>query len=55
MRRRIIPTLVLLSSFLSAAAAEGEKPITSKVSEVKVFLSGAQVSRTASSSVPSAR
>ena len=53
MRRRIIPTLVLLSSFLSAAAAEGEKPITSKVSEVKVFLSGAQVSRTASSSVPS--
>ncbi|MBL0127073.1 MAG: DUF4139 domain-containing protein [Flavobacteriales bacterium] len=42
----------LLCSF-HAIAAEGEKPITSKVSEVKVFLSGAQVSRTASSSVPS--
>ncbi|MCC6938856.1 MAG: DUF4139 domain-containing protein [Flavobacteriales bacterium] len=49
--------LLALSTFLLCSfhtfAAEGEKPITSKVSEVKVFLSGAQVSRTASSSVPS--
>ena len=33
-------------------ATEGEKPITSKISEAKVFLSGAQVSRVASATVP---
>ena len=32
-------------------SAEGEKPITSKIAEAKVFLSGAQVSRTASATV----
>jgi len=44
---------ILLCSFLSfnLIAAEGEKPFTSKISEVKVFLSGAQVSRTASSTI----
>ena len=34
-----------------AFAAEGEKPIASKVSEAKVFLAGAQVSRTANAVV----
>ncbi len=38
---------------ITAFAAEGEKPIASKVQEVKVFLSGAQVSRTASATIPS--
>lgn len=33
-------------------AAEGEKPVTSKVTAAKVFLNGAQVSRTAGATVP---
>jgi uncharacterized protein (TIGR02231 family) len=48
-------TLVLLFAALFCnlvQATEGEKPIASKVAEVKVFLSGAQVSRAASATVP---
>jgi len=44
--------LPLLLCPLLSISAEGEKPITSKISEAKVFLSGAQVSRTASATVP---
>jgi len=36
----------------TAHAAEGERSITSKIVDAKVFLSGAQVSRTASATVP---
>ncbi|HRD54377.1 MAG TPA: DUF4139 domain-containing protein [Flavobacteriales bacterium] len=46
---------ILLTSVLapsSLLAAEGEKPIASKLTEAKVFLSGAQVTRTASATVP---
>jgi uncharacterized protein (TIGR02231 family) len=53
MRYNHLLTAFAFLLFTSLHAAEGEKPITSKLSEVKVFLSGAQVSRTASSSVPS--
>lgn len=42
-------SLLLVSAPL--LAAEGEKPVSSKISEAKVFLSGAQVSRTASATV----
>lgn len=41
--------LLIATHLVAATPAEGERPITSKASEVKVFLSGAQVSRTASS------
>ena len=44
----------LLASLLlpcAVTAADGEKPINSKVSEVKAFLSGAQVSRSASTTL----
>ncbi len=44
--------LPLLLCPLLSISAEGEKPITSKISEAKVFLSGAQVTRTASATVP---
>lgn len=46
-------TSFLFSSLIACnlIAAEGEKPVISKISEVKVFLSGAQVSRTASSTI----
>lgn len=50
MRKLLLSSLVLLAT--TTFAAEGERPIASKVSEVKVFLSGAQVSRTASSTIP---
>jgi uncharacterized protein (TIGR02231 family) len=47
---------IFLASLLLAPsitfAAEGEKPVASKVSEAKVFLAGAQVSRTASALIP---
>ena len=49
--RTLCATLLLIPSM--AFAAEGEKPITSKVSEAKVFLAGAQVSRTANAVIPS--
>ena len=49
--RYILFALLFLGS-TTLHATEGEKHITSKVSEVKVFLSGAQVSRTATSSAP---
>ena len=49
MLRSISLALLFTSSFLFAA--EGEKPVTSKVAGAKVFLSGAQVSRTASSTI----
>lgn len=48
MRSFLLP-IALLPCLLSAA--EGEKPVSSKVSEVKVFLSGAQVSRSASTAI----
>lgn len=51
MRYPLLSLLLLVSIIL--LGAEGEKHITSKVNEVKVFLSGAQVSRTASASIPS--
>jgi len=47
--------LAIISFFLSvngARSSDGEKPITSKITEAKVFLSGAQVTRTASTKVP---
>lgn len=46
-------SFLFAAAFLPCAtsAAEGEKPITSKVNEVKVFLSGAQVSRAASATI----
>ncbi len=50
MMLRSIPVALLFLS-TSLFAAEGEKPITSKISEAKVFLSGAQVSRTANATV----
>ncbi|MBK9176136.1 MAG: DUF4139 domain-containing protein [Flavobacteriales bacterium] len=51
MRSALVLLFVVLLANL-VHAAEGEKPITSKVAEVKVFLSGAQVSRAASATVP---
>lgn len=46
-------TFFLLSLLLATALHATEKPVTSKLSEVKVFLSGAQLARTASATVPS--
>jgi uncharacterized protein (TIGR02231 family) len=37
---------------LCLSAADGEKPVTSKVTASKVFLNGAQVSRTAGATIP---
>lgn len=47
------PAILLFCTIFSINlfAAEGEKPVTSKISDVKVFLNGAQVSRTASSTI----
>ncbi|MBK9762232.1 MAG: DUF4140 domain-containing protein [Flavobacteriales bacterium] len=42
-----LATLLITNTF----AAEGETPISSKIGSAKVFLSGAQVSRTASAKV----
>ena len=36
----------------NAFAAEGEKPVSSRITGAKVFLAGAQVSRSASTTVP---
>ncbi|MBK9288027.1 MAG: DUF4139 domain-containing protein [Flavobacteriales bacterium] len=49
--RTLCASLLLIPGM--AFAAEREKPITSKVSEAKVFLAGAQVSRTANAVIPS--
>ncbi|MBK8500671.1 MAG: DUF4140 domain-containing protein [Flavobacteriales bacterium] len=51
MRRRGLLSIATLLILLPSFAAEGEKPITSKLTEAKVFLSGAQVSRTASATI----
>jgi uncharacterized protein (TIGR02231 family) len=48
---RIAPFLLCSVLSFNLFSAEGEKPVASKISEVKVFLSGAQVSRTASSTI----
>ncbi len=45
--------ILFLPLLLATALQATEKPVTSKLSEVKVFLSGAQVARTASTTVPS--
>jgi uncharacterized protein (TIGR02231 family) len=50
MREWLLPCLLVLA--LTTNAQTSEKPVTSKLTEVKVFLSGAQVTRTASTSVP---
>lgn len=45
----------LLASLFSATllhAAEGERPVTSRITEARVFLAGAQVTRTASATLP---
>ncbi len=43
---------LLLAGSVTVHATDVEKPVTSKLSAVKVFLSGAQLSRTASATVP---
>lgn len=51
----MIPLLLagsITTALHASPLAEGEKPITSTVSAAKVFLSGAQVSRTASATIP---
>lgn len=48
---RLVTHLFCTVLCINLYAAEGEKPVSSKVSEVKVFLSGAQVSRTANSTI----
>lgn len=53
--KRFFPALVagLFSlTIVASPLAEGERAITSKVTSAKVFLSGAQVSRSASSTIP---
>ncbi|MEX1131915.1 MAG: DUF4139 domain-containing protein [Flavobacteriales bacterium] len=46
-------SLLLLSLLVATTLHATEKPVISKLSEVKVFLSGAQLARTASATVPS--
>jgi len=46
-------TFLLLFLLLATTLHATEKPVSSKLSEVKVFLSGAQVARTANATVPS--
>lgn len=53
MRKRALFSSSLLVLSCSLFAAEGEKPITSRITEARVFLSGAQISRAASASVTS--
>ena len=48
---RSLITLIALT-FVPIIRAADERPITSKVSEAKVFLSGAQISRKANAKVP---
>ena len=56
MRTTSLMTFVALSFFATsvdaAPIAEGEKAITSKITEAKVFLSGAQITRSAGSALP---
>lgn len=49
---RIPATLLLYISFLSTSLAT-ERPVSSKLTSAKVFLEGAQVSRTANATIPS--
>ena len=46
-----IAFLFLVTSLRAGPVGEGEKAITSKITEAKVFLSGAQITRSASSSL----
>lgn len=48
------PTLLLVGSFLATTlhAAEGERSVASRITEARVFLSGAQVTRAASATLP---
>jgi uncharacterized protein (TIGR02231 family) len=50
--RTFILIATLFTTLHTALAAEGERAITSKLVEAKVFLSGAQVARMASATVP---
>jgi len=49
---RAISLSLITTLSLTAMAAEGERSLTSKIQEAKVFLSGAQVSRSASATIP---
>lgn len=49
---RILPVLLLSAALPFQLLAQAEKPVTSKITSAKVFLSGAQVTRSASASVP---
>ncbi len=49
---RILPVLLLSASLPFQLLAQVEKPVTSKITSAKVFLSGAQVTRSASTAVP---
>lgn len=51
--RTLLLSLLTVSTLLRAA--EGERPVTSRISAAKVFLSGAQVSRSATATVPAGR
>jgi uncharacterized protein (TIGR02231 family) len=48
------PTLLLAGSFLATTlhAAEGERTVASRITEARVFLAGAQVTRAASATLP---
>lgn len=50
--RSTILAISLSFNFGALSAAEGEKPLSSKITEAKVFLSGVQVVRTASATIP---
>jgi uncharacterized protein (TIGR02231 family) len=49
---RAISLSLITTLSLTAMAAEGERSLTSKIQEAKVFLSGAQISRSASATIP---
>jgi len=49
---RAISLSLITTLSLTAMAADGERSLTSKIQEVKVFLSGAQVSRAATTTIP---
>lgn len=49
---RAISLSLITTLSLTAMAADGERSLTSKIQEAKVFLSGAQVSRSASATIP---
>jgi len=48
------PTLLLAGSFLVSTlhAVEGERSVASRITEARVFLAGAQVTRTAATTLP---